>query len=262
MQKDYPIGEAARRAGLTIEALRHYHRIGLLSPCRIDPLSGYRYYSEEDIAKLSVIQYLRSIELSLPEIRLLLSGRGIAETLKALQLAKKKTEAQIKRLDSIQKQLDMILSNYGSKSQADRGAAGSEAVIRTVPEQMIFLVPELDTPSLSNLQRFPELVEHSISAEDRAGFQFENAAGMLYRGDAGCLFATCVRCKRHPNVYRLPAGAYLTGFCPREQIRQYIEKLRLLPAAQTWERQRLLVLNLVFTGLIQWDYQVMLYLGV
>ena len=40
-----PIGRFARRAGLTVGALRHYHGHGVLEPARIDPVTGYRSYT-------------------------------------------------------------------------------------------------------------------------------------------------------------------------------------------------------------------------
>ena len=38
------IGEFAQRSRLSPKALRVYDGLGLLSPARVDELSGYRYY--------------------------------------------------------------------------------------------------------------------------------------------------------------------------------------------------------------------------
>ena len=69
------IGELAKRSGLTIRALRHYHAIGLLTPsCRSD--GGYRLYDRDDVAKLYRIQALRRLDLPLAEIAGMLAGGG------------------------------------------------------------------------------------------------------------------------------------------------------------------------------------------
>jgi PPM family protein phosphatase len=42
--KEMSIGEVARQSRLSPKALRLYDGLGLLSPARVDELSGYRYY--------------------------------------------------------------------------------------------------------------------------------------------------------------------------------------------------------------------------
>ncbi|MDQ0034432.1 DNA-binding transcriptional MerR regulator [Variovorax boronicumulans] len=65
------IGELARRAGLTVRALRHYGDIGLLVPSERSS-GGYRLYDRKDVARLYRIQALRRLDLSLAEIGALL----------------------------------------------------------------------------------------------------------------------------------------------------------------------------------------------
>ncbi|KVX89506.1 MerR family transcriptional regulator [Burkholderia ubonensis] len=61
------VGELAKRSGLTVRTLHHYHAIGLLTPsARAD--NGYRLYDRDDIARLHQIQALRRFGLSLAEI--------------------------------------------------------------------------------------------------------------------------------------------------------------------------------------------------
>jgi hypothetical protein len=45
MEQLLPIGRFARRGGLTVGALRHYHQHRLLEPAWIDPVTGYRSYA-------------------------------------------------------------------------------------------------------------------------------------------------------------------------------------------------------------------------
>ncbi|RQR55634.1 MerR family transcriptional regulator [Burkholderia sp. Bp9125] len=61
------VGELAKRSGLTVRTLHHYHAIGLLTPsARAD--NGYRLYDRDDIARLHQIQALRRFGLSLADI--------------------------------------------------------------------------------------------------------------------------------------------------------------------------------------------------
>jgi DNA-binding transcriptional MerR regulator len=66
------IGRFADATGLTVKALRHYDEIGLLTPARVDPHSGYRYYDPAQIEDAVTLRRLRALELPLDEIRDLL----------------------------------------------------------------------------------------------------------------------------------------------------------------------------------------------
>lgn len=69
------VGELARRCGLTVRTLHHYHAIGLLTPsARAD--NGYRLYGRDDIARLHQIQALRRFGLPLAEIGAYLDQPG------------------------------------------------------------------------------------------------------------------------------------------------------------------------------------------
>jgi len=63
------ISQFAKLRGVTTETLRHYDRIGLLSPFYIDPETGYRYYSVLQYEQLGTIKELRSLDFSLDEIK-------------------------------------------------------------------------------------------------------------------------------------------------------------------------------------------------
>lgn len=64
--------ECAQRIGLSIRALRHYERHGLITPRRTD--KQWRLYGPEDIARLNEVLALKGLGLSLSSIATLLRG--------------------------------------------------------------------------------------------------------------------------------------------------------------------------------------------
>ena len=70
MSGTYRIGEFAELAGVTVRALHHYDRIGLLKPQR--SASGTRLYSLADMERLEQIAALKFLGIPLREIKLLL----------------------------------------------------------------------------------------------------------------------------------------------------------------------------------------------
>ena len=63
------IGQFARMTHLSIKALRHYHDLGLLEPADIDPSSGYRFYTPDQIVAAQVIRRFRDLGMPLEEIK-------------------------------------------------------------------------------------------------------------------------------------------------------------------------------------------------
>ena len=57
------IGEFAGVTHLSIRTLRRYHDAGLLEPARVDPATGYRSYSPEQVPTAQVIHQLRALDL-------------------------------------------------------------------------------------------------------------------------------------------------------------------------------------------------------
>ena len=70
-RKSITIQIAAKKAGIGIETIRYYQRIGLIKKPE-KPLSGYRVYPEETITRLLFIQRAKELGFSLAEISNLL----------------------------------------------------------------------------------------------------------------------------------------------------------------------------------------------
>ena len=73
MEQLVPIGRFSRMTRLSIKALRHYDRIGLLQPAEVDPSSGYRYYRLTQTRTAEAIRLLRGVDMSLDDIATVLA---------------------------------------------------------------------------------------------------------------------------------------------------------------------------------------------
>ncbi len=79
MDKPLRIHAFAALAGVTVRALHHYDRIGLLRPQRSS--SGYRLYGDRELERLAQIVALRFIGVPLKDMGRLLAASGLAEVL-------------------------------------------------------------------------------------------------------------------------------------------------------------------------------------
>ncbi|MFE0423542.1 MerR family transcriptional regulator [Streptomyces sp. NPDC058953] len=62
------IGAFARATRLSPKALRRYDELGLLQPARVDPYTGYRYYTPAQVEAARLVAWLRRIGMPLPRI--------------------------------------------------------------------------------------------------------------------------------------------------------------------------------------------------
>ncbi len=69
---EYTVLKLGKLAGISTRTLRYYDEIGLLSPMKVTA-SGYRVYGEKEVDALQQILYYRELDLSLTDIKAILS---------------------------------------------------------------------------------------------------------------------------------------------------------------------------------------------
>lgn len=99
------IGQFAQRAGVTPRTVRYYESLGLLGPSEREG-SGFRYYTEVELARLQKISDLKELGLSLEEIASVMPLyfddptriRGKQKILEILQTHLQETDEKIEAL--------------------------------------------------------------------------------------------------------------------------------------------------------------------
>jgi DNA-binding transcriptional MerR regulator/effector-binding domain-containing protein len=91
----FSIGEFARMGTVSIRTLRHYDEIGLLRPAQVDPETGYRSYSADQLGQLNRIIALKDLGFSLTQAGKLLSGITVEELRGMLTLRRAQLEQEL-----------------------------------------------------------------------------------------------------------------------------------------------------------------------
>jgi DNA-binding transcriptional MerR regulator len=89
----YRIGTVARLAQVSVRTLRHYDEIGLLTPAEVDPATGYRWYSPEQLRRLHRILVLRDLGVPLAEVGAIVDDDVSVEELRGI-LRLRRADAQ------------------------------------------------------------------------------------------------------------------------------------------------------------------------
>lgn len=102
----FQIGDVAKLFHISIGSLRHYEKIGLLTPEYIDPQSGYRYYSTRQFECLNTIRYLRALGTPLNRIAAFLNNKNLDNIQHLLEDQKKEISRMKHDLEIIEKKID------------------------------------------------------------------------------------------------------------------------------------------------------------
>ncbi|MGW0478941.1 MerR family transcriptional regulator [Nonomuraea sp. NPDC003214] len=111
----YPIGDVARRTGLSVSAIRFYSDAGLTEPTRVTE-AGYRLYDIRAIARLELVRTLRDLDTGLDDIRRLLDGGTSLHELLARHL--ELVERQERGLRAKRAVLRTLVKQGGTAAQA------------------------------------------------------------------------------------------------------------------------------------------------
>lgn len=92
-----PIGRFSRVSRLSVKTLRFYDEMGLLRPAAVDPHSGYRYYSWDQLEAAERIRVLRSLDLPLEDVREILQEPDPSTGQTLIERHKRRIREQISR---------------------------------------------------------------------------------------------------------------------------------------------------------------------
>jgi DNA-binding transcriptional MerR regulator len=125
----FSIGEFARLGGVSVRTLRHYDEIGLLRPATVDPDTGYRGYSAQQLGQLNRIMALKELGLSLSQARRLLAGITLEELQGMLMLRRAQLEHEL-----IEHKNKLLGVEARLRSIAREGAMPADDIVaKTIP---------------------------------------------------------------------------------------------------------------------------------
>jgi DNA-binding transcriptional MerR regulator len=172
-QRDWRIGELAEAAGVTVRALRHYDRLGLLVPSTRTS-GGHRVYSGADVRRLYRLLALRSLGIRLDDVAPLLDGGDLAAVARA-QLDR--VDEDIERLNGLRTRLHRLLELIAADGDAPAShyLDAMEAMTRMdryyTPEQLVQLEArgrELGPEGMERAQReWAELIDEAKGHMER-----------------------------------------------------------------------------------------------
>ena len=126
-----PIGEFSKMTYVTVKALRHYHEVGLLEPAAVEPDSGYRLYSAEQVPVAQAIRRFRDLDMPLDHIHQVLSAPDERARNEAILAHLAKMQEQLERTQVTVASLQALLTD---------APVTSEVELRALPMSSVFAI--------------------------------------------------------------------------------------------------------------------------
>jgi DNA-binding transcriptional MerR regulator len=175
MTSTVSVGRFATMTHLSVKTLRHYHQVGLLEPAEVDPQTGYRYYTLEQLPTAQLIRRLRDLRMPVADVRAVLvaSSPGERDTLIAAHIDHLETE--LTKTQAAVKSLRALLNS----------APGQHAVHRRAESSFPVLAITEDTIDPADIDTWWRDALHELraAADDHA---------MHVTGPAGGLYDECL----------------------------------------------------------------------
>src|SRR5882762_5388827 len=188
MLSSLAIGDFSRATHLTVKTLRHYHEKGLLEPAHIDPQTGYRRYTTEQIPVAQIIRRFRDLDMPLNEIRSVLSAPDVQARNDLIAAHLKRLESDLARTQTAVASLRNLLEHPTpaveiGRRKADRVTAAAISEVVDVKDALSWYLGALGE------------LRATLSAQRKiatgpAGGIFSNALFSHARGEA-TMFIPC-----------------------------------------------------------------------
>ena len=139
MHSGLPIGDFSRATHLSVKTLRYYHRVGLLEPADVDPHTGYRRYTTDQIPAAQIIRRFRDLDMPVDEVRKVLAAPDIDARNELIAAHLSRLEEGLSRTRSAVASLRDLLEHPAGTGPADIGRrrvpATPAAAISSVVDQ-------------------------------------------------------------------------------------------------------------------------------
>ncbi|WP_216893264.1 MerR family transcriptional regulator [Nocardia alni] len=125
----FTIQDVSRRSGLSEPTLRYYEQVGLIGPVDRDAGSGHRRYRTEDVDTLLVLACLRTMGMSIEDMRTYQANRsrGRAAAGEQRDLLLRHAERVEAKIDTLHTHLDYLRAKAAVWDARERGDAQDEA---------------------------------------------------------------------------------------------------------------------------------------
>lgn len=114
------VGQFATMTHLSVKTLHHYHHVGLLEPVHVDPATGYRYYSLDQLPTAQLIRRLRDLRMPVTDVRDVLTAQNPRDRETLISAHIDHLESELAQTKAAVNSLRALLSNAAKHQPVHR----------------------------------------------------------------------------------------------------------------------------------------------
>lgn len=240
------IGEFAQLNNLSIQTLRYYEKIGLIYPVKVDNLTNYRYYDLMQSSVLDMIQFLKSLDFSLEDIKEILNRHDNLEFLqhtlieqqKELEQKQLQVEMKISQIEAF-REATHIYENSRTSNDIELIKLPKRNIIKfSIPDNIYDITAEKYEYHLRQFKKYLATNFPFIPSCSRIGSvmdQYQIKTGKLVSKELFVFFSTKQKTlfkesKTSASLDSLISGTYAVDYCDdfskeSEAIKKFKEKI-------------------------------------
>jgi len=135
----YSIGQVARICSISVQTVRYYDKIGLVTPSYTDKLTGYRYYSNRELLYIKIVQDMKLFDFSLEDIGAMLKSDSLDSMVSRLRSKQQETLEEIDRLKNTVKSIEQRTARMVMLQELGNGLKDLEVLVelKRLPERYV-----------------------------------------------------------------------------------------------------------------------------
>lgn len=209
MKEYLTIGEVSKMKGVGIKSLRYYDRIGILKPAYINPDTGYRYYSIEQMLMLDMILLCLGLDIPLKQMQEYMDKESHLDIKGLLKDGRKKAQEKEKKIQDTLSQIDGLEKRIRGAEQIQN--QGRESYCKYIGERTVIALPwkHSSTDDKAYMSDITKL--YSMSQELGLTVYYQQGIIRCRKGkeDSSYIFLEIQRTEiKNQGIFRLPEGNY------------------------------------------------------
>jgi len=212
-----PIGKMAALNHTSVQTLRYYDKIDLLKPLYVNQDTNYRYYDIKQSAILDMIGYMKSLGMSLEQIKEQFDKEDIEAIKDILERQSKNIDEEIRKLHHMKKGVEACIRNYDRYLQMPQEG---EITFEFIPDRKIFCYDgkvNIYDHGLDNYEYILRELKKQVIIEDLPMVYFCNVGSILRKEmiDAGRFVSSEIFVfvdndfEEQEGIEIIPAGDYV-----------------------------------------------------
>lgn len=214
------IGEMAELNNVSVQTLRYYEQMGLITPYIKDSATNYRYYHINQSARLDLIQFLKNINFSLSEIQEVLNHPQQFDIEQLLIQKEAELTAELRQARS---KLELIHSFQESNTLYQQNVKKNTIEFLNFPKRLLYCYPierNIYEMTIHEYEYYLRLFKQHLTEIDypvlfnRVGSVLEKEQFMAgnFQSKLLCIMASTLE-KLPQNNYVLAKGTYAVTYC-------------------------------------------------